>query len=37
MNMPLKMNANPVRQRPYRLKLKYREKVKEEIDRMVET
>jgi hypothetical protein len=32
MKIPLKPDAKPVRQRPYRLNLKYKEKVKEEID-----
>jgi hypothetical protein len=31
MKIPLKPDANPVRQRPYRLNPKYKEKVKEEI------
>jgi hypothetical protein len=36
MNIPLKPNARPVKQRPYRLNLKYKEKVKIELDRMLE-
>jgi hypothetical protein len=36
MKIPLKLDAKPVRQRPYRLNMKYKEKVKEEIDRMLE-
>jgi hypothetical protein len=36
MKIPLKPDAKPVRQRPYRLNLKYKEKVKVEIDKMLE-
>jgi hypothetical protein len=36
MKIPLKPGAKPVRQRPYRLNLKYKEKVKVEIDKMLE-
>jgi len=36
MNIPLKQNAKPVRQKPYILNLKYKEKIKEEIERMLE-
>jgi hypothetical protein len=36
MKIPLKPGAKPVRQRPYRLNPKYKEKVKEEIDRMLD-
>ena len=32
---PLKLEANPIKQRPYRLNLKYNEKVKEEIDKIL--
>jgi len=32
MNIPLKLDAKSVRQRPYRLNLNYKERVKEEID-----
>jgi hypothetical protein len=35
MNIPLQPGAMPISQRPYRLNLKYKEKVKEEIDRML--
>jgi hypothetical protein len=34
--IPLKPGAKPVKQRPYRLNLKYKEKVKIELDRMME-
>jgi hypothetical protein len=36
MRIPLKPNARPVKQRPYRLNPKYKEKVKIELDRMME-
>jgi hypothetical protein len=36
MNIPLKTKARTVRQRPYRLNLVYKKKVKEKIDRMLE-
>jgi hypothetical protein len=36
MRIPSKPGANPVKQRPYRLNLKYKEKVKIELDRMME-
>jgi hypothetical protein len=36
MNIPLKPEAIPVRERPYRLNPIYKKKVKEEIDRMLE-
>jgi hypothetical protein len=36
MKIPLKSNAKLVRQRPYRLNLKYKEKVKAEIDQIFE-
>jgi hypothetical protein len=36
MKIPLKPKAKPVRQRPYRLNLKYKEKVKAVIDKMLE-
>jgi len=36
MRIPLKLDAKPVKQRPYRLNLKYKEKVKVELDRMLE-
>jgi hypothetical protein len=36
MNIPLKPGAKPVRQRTYRLNPKYKEKVKVEIDKMLD-
>jgi hypothetical protein len=36
MNILLKADAKPVRQRPYRMNPKYKQKVKAEIDRMLE-
>jgi hypothetical protein len=36
MNIPLKLGAKPVHQRPYRLNPWYKEKVKVEIDRMLD-
>ena len=36
MKIPLKPDARPVKQRPYRLNPKYKEKVKIELDRMFE-
>jgi hypothetical protein len=36
MKIPLKPGAKPVRQGPYRLNMKYKEKVKDEIDRMLD-
>jgi hypothetical protein len=36
MNIPLKPNENLVKKRPYRLNPKYKEKVKIELDRMLE-
>jgi hypothetical protein len=36
MRIPLKPDARPVKQRPYMLKPKYKEKVKIELDRMLE-
>jgi hypothetical protein len=36
MNIPLKLGAKPGRQTPYRLNLKYKEKVKEEMERMLD-
>jgi hypothetical protein len=35
MNIPLKLAARPVKQRPYRLNPKYKKKVKIELDRML--
>jgi hypothetical protein len=37
MNISLKPGANPVQQRPYRLNPRYKEKVNDEIDRMLDT
>jgi hypothetical protein len=36
MRIPLKPDARPVKQRPYRFNPKYKEKVKIELDRMLE-
>jgi hypothetical protein len=36
MKIPLKPDARPVKQRPYRLKPKYKKKVNIELDRMLE-
>jgi hypothetical protein len=36
MKIPLKPDARPVKQRPYRLNPKYKQKVKIELDRMLE-
>ena len=36
MKIPLKLYARPVKQRPYRLNPKYKEKVKIELNRMME-
>jgi hypothetical protein len=36
MKIPLKPDARPVKQRPYRLNPIYKEKVKIELDRMLE-
>jgi hypothetical protein len=36
MNIPLKPDAKPVKQRPYQLNLVYKKKVKENIDMMLE-
>lgn len=36
MNIPLKPYEKPMNQRPYRLNPKYKEKVKEEIDKMLQ-
>jgi hypothetical protein len=35
MKIPLKHRAKPIRQRPYRLNPRYKEKVKAELDRMI--
>ena len=37
MRIPLKEDAKPVKQRPYRLNPRYKEKVKDEIDKMLAT
>jgi hypothetical protein len=37
MRIPLKLDARPVKQRPYRLNPKYKEKVKIELNRMLES
>jgi hypothetical protein len=36
MNIPLKADARPIKQRPYRLNPNYKQKVKIELDRMLE-
>jgi hypothetical protein len=36
MNIPLKLEARSIRQRPYRLNPIYKQKVKPKIDRMLE-
>jgi hypothetical protein len=36
MKIPLKLDARQVKKRPYRLNPKYKEKVKIELDRMLE-
>ena len=36
MKIPLRPNAKPIRQRPYRLNPVYKHKVKDEIDKMLE-
>jgi hypothetical protein len=36
MKIPLKPEAKPISQRPYRLNIVYKEKVKEQIDKMLE-
>ena len=36
MNIPLKPNANPIKQQPYRLNPRYKEKVKVELDKMLD-
>jgi hypothetical protein len=36
MRIPFKPDSRPVKQRPYRLNPKYKEKVKIELDRMLE-
>jgi hypothetical protein len=37
MKIPLKLGGKPIRQRPCRLNPRYKEKVKAEIDRMLDT
>jgi hypothetical protein len=36
MKIPLKLGAKPVRLRPYKLNLRYKEKVTAKIDRMLD-
>jgi hypothetical protein len=36
MKIPVKLRANPVHQRPYRLNPRYKEKVKDEIGKMLD-
>jgi hypothetical protein len=36
MKIPLKADARPIKQRPYRMNPKYKKKVKIELDRMLE-
>jgi hypothetical protein len=36
MKIPLKEDARPIKQRPYRMNPKYKKKVKIELDRMLE-
>jgi len=36
MKIPLRAEARPIRQRPYKLNLIYKKKVKDEIDMMLE-
>ncbi len=36
MKIPLKKDARPIKQRPYRLNPKYKEKVRDELDKMQE-
>jgi hypothetical protein len=36
MRIPLKPDMKPVKQRPYRLNLKYKEKLKIELDKILE-
>jgi len=36
MNIPLKPEAKPMCQRPYMINMRYKEKVKDEIDRMLD-
>lgn len=36
MKIPLKPNVKPIKQRPYRMNPKYKEKMKEELDKMIE-
>ena len=37
MKIPLKLDAKPMRQRPYRLNPRYKERVNSELDRMLDT
>ena len=36
MKIPLKLDAKPIKQRPYRLNPRYEEKVKDDLDRMLD-
>jgi hypothetical protein len=36
MNIPLKPKSKPIRQRPYSLNPRYKEKVKDEIDKILD-
>ena len=36
MKMPLRPDTNPFKHRPYRLNLRYKERVKTELERMLE-
>lgn len=36
MKIPLKPNVKPVKQKPYRMNLKYKDKLKIELDKMIE-
>jgi len=35
MKIPLKPDARPIKKRPYRLNLKYKERVKEQLDQLL--
>ena len=37
MKIPLNPDAKPVKQRPYRLNLRYKQKVKAELEKMLDT
>ena len=36
MRIPLKEGVNPIKQHPYRLNPRYKEKVRQELDKMIE-